>query len=190
MKKNVFLVLVPHTDIRVKLRKYTDDLIKNELTDVYDFPLAVPIAALSNNLTADELKQTAQSLRQAASVLESGRINITEAANIRFPVNNNETGISLYGYRIDLNLKAENFIHCSGKITSLFSPLVIGAFLKHEKNSSLQDKLSNIIHMEPQLFFRAAAIANMYWKPFYLNEEICYKWKIGKLSWLPRKHFH
>jgi len=201
MKKNTFLVLVPHRDIRLKLKKYSDNLIKQGLLNVYNFPLIAPLAHLSDDLTADELKQSSQLLRSAISVMEDDKINITETANIPFPVSLKEKSTVLYGYRIDLILKTEDLTCFSDKIISLFSPLVIGAFLKHEPNLKgesspldenflLQDKLSTFFREEAQLFFRAAAIANMHWNPFLLNGELCYKWKIGKLSWLPRKNLN
>jgi len=209
MQKKTFLVLVPHRDVRGKMQKYIGNLIKNGLSNIYNFPLIAPIAELSNELTIDELKQSAKFLRKAVSETEGGKINIIDASNclcsnfvyenlicenISFPVfskDNNEmqsgeVSSNLYGYRINLNLKADDLSIFSNKITSLFSPLIIGAFFNYEENSIIQKELSKFISKEPQLFFRAAAIANMHWKPFLLNEEIYFKWKIGKLVWLPK----
>jgi len=174
-RKQTYLVLVPHRDIRGELRKYGDLILKAGLTDVYSFPYIAPLAALSQALNAGELKQIAHSLRKTAG---SGKISAEGDAAIAFP--GYEKDLSLIGPRLNIVIPKNVFEGGIKKINAIFSPLVIGCFLTKDNK-----KLSLEIPRE-KLAFRAAAVANMYWRPLRLNGEICYKWKIGKLCWLPR----
>jgi hypothetical protein len=172
--KQTFLVLVPHKDVRGELRKYVDLMLKAELTDVYSFPHITPLASLSRALNMEELKQIAHSLRKN---IGSNKILTDGDAVADFP--GNEKELSLNGPRLNITIP-KNVFECGiKKINALFSPLVIGCFLTKENK-----KLALEIPRE-KLAFRAAAIANMYWQPLRLDGEICYKWKIGKLCWLP-----
>jgi len=176
MKKSVkqkFLVLVPHKDVRVKLHNYCEVLVKNGLTGVYRFPLVVPLAALSRSLKQEELKNIAHLLRKTAG---NSKINTEGTSTVTFQ----ETGntLILHGPRLDLELPAGIFDD-NLKIKAIYNSLLIGTFLTpdHSLHKLKFDKLS----------FRAAAVANMYWEPFHENETIIFNWKIGKLSWLPKK---
>jgi len=173
--KQIFLVLVPHKDVRGELRKYGDLMVKAGLTDVYSFPYIAPLASLSQALNTEELKQIAHSLRD---YIGSGKISAEGDAATTFP--GYEKNLTLNGPRLDIVIPKNVFKDGIKKITDIFSPLVIGCFLTKDNK-----KLSLEIPRE-KLAFRAAAVANMYWQPLKINGEICYKWKIGKLYWLPR----
>jgi len=174
-RKQTFLVLVPHRDIRGELRKYGDLLIKAGLTDVYSFPYVAPLASLSWSLNTGELKQIANTLRDN---IGSGKLSAGGDAAAVFP--GYEKKLTLCGPCLDIVIPRNVFKCGIKKITDIFSPLVIGCFLiKDNKKISLE-----ISH--DKLAFRAAAIANMYWRPLRIDGEICYEWKIGKLCWLPR----
>ena len=173
--KQTFLVLVPHRDVRGVLRKYGDLLVKTGLTDVYPFPYIAPLASLSRALNAGELKQIANSLRKT---IGSDKISIEGEAVAAFP--GYEKDLNLTGLRLDIVIPHNVFESGIKKIKTIFSPLVIGCFLTKDNK-----KLSLEIPRE-KLAFRAAAVANMYWRPIRLDGEICYKWKIDKLCWLPR----
>jgi len=175
--KQTFLVLVPHRDVRGELRKYVDLMVKAGLTDVYPFPYIAPLASISQALNTEELKQIAHSLRKTAG---SDKISTEGDGIISFP--GYEKDLSLIGPRLNISIP-QNVLECGiKKITGLFSPFVIGCFLTkdNKKLISLQEL------PREKLAFRAAAIANMYWMPLQIDGEICYKWKIGKLCWLPR----
>jgi len=174
-QKQTFLVLVPHKDVRGELRKYGDLMLKAGLTDIYSFPYIAPLASLSRALNTEELKQIAHSLRKN---IGSDKILAEGDAVAAFPCDEKE--LSLNGPRLNIAIPQNVFEGGIKKINALFSPLVIGCFLTKENK-----KLSLEIPHE-KLTFRAAAIANMYWQPIRLDGEICYKWKIGKLCWLPR----
>jgi hypothetical protein len=174
-RKQTFLVLVPHKDVRGELRKYGDLMLKTELTDVYSFPYVVPLAYISQALSTEELKQVAHSLRKTAG---SGKISAEGDGIISFP--GYEKNLSLVGPSLNITIQQNVFKSGIKKIDTLFSPLLIGCFLtKNNKKLSLEIPLE-------KLAFRAAAVANMYWRPLQIDGEICYKWKIGKLCWLPR----
>jgi len=173
-----FLVLVPHRDARGELRKNCDSMIKAGLTDVYSFPYIAPLASLSRALNSEELRQIAHSLRKN---LGSGKIQAEEwdAAAV-FP--RCEKNLALIGPKLNIYIPQNVFSQAEKKINALLSPPVIGCFLiKDDK------ELSSLLEIpREKLEFRAAAIANMLWRPLQANGEIYYKWKIGKLYWLPR----
>ena len=182
--KHIFLVLVPHRDIRTELQKYYDSMFKNNLAGVlaaYSFPCVVPLAGLSKPFNTDELKNFARSLREAA---QGDKFNVTEASTCAFPAGGEET--ALFGQGLELN--NSNLLSVSNsKIITLLSPTIIGACLmpkncKQQVHAGLCGSRSY-----PQISFRAAAVANMFWKPINLDGGIRYKWKIGKLCWLPKK---
>jgi hypothetical protein len=176
-RKQTFLVLVPHRDVRVELRKYCGLMLKEGLTDVYSFPYIAPLASLSSALNTEELKQIAYSLRKTAG---SDKISAEGDDVTAFP--DNEKRLSLAGPRLNIAIPKNVFESGTKKIIDIFSPLVIGCFLTKDNK-----KLMRLpeIHRE-KLAFRAAAAANMYWRTLRVNGEIYYKWKIGKLCWLPR----
>ncbi|WP_461256119.1 hypothetical protein [Treponema sp. R80B11-R83G3] len=176
-RKQTFLVLVPHRDVRGELRKYGDLLVKTGLTDVYPFPYIAPLASLSRALNAEELKQIAHSLRKN---IGSGKISAEGDAVTAFP--GYEKDLSLIGPSLNI-AKAQNVFE-SGikKINNIFFPIVAGCFLTKDNN-----KLSLLSEIPlKRLEFRSSAVANLYWRPLQIDGEICYKWKIGKLCWLPR----
>jgi len=177
-----FLVLVPHRDIRVELLKNSDSALKaalkTQLTGVYTFPRVTPLASLSQALEDGELKQIARSLRE---ITGKNKIFAEEDAVAAFPCCEKE--FTLCGPRLDIAVHQDFFKIVSKKIKYIFPSFVIGCFLKTENNTKL-----NILceTQQKKSGFRAAAVANMYWRALRINGEICYKWKIGKLFWLPR----
>jgi len=172
-----FLVLVPHRDIRLVLRKYSDTLFSAGFTGAYHFPWVVPLAAISAPFNTEELKRCAYTIRETAS----GKIIAHEAATVAFPTD--EDGTLLFGPRLEPAIPPEMLCgsESAAKITGAFSPQVIGSCLL----SAGKDEVSALPH-PPQLSFRAAAVANMLWRPMRSGGNIigC-KWKIGKLIWLP-----
>jgi len=186
-----YLVLVPHRDVRVELRKYSENMIKSGLKGVYEFPLVTPLVSLSKFLTNEELKRTACLLRAAIgnNIIYTKKTNIvTFSETSRSGEDGGLCPLALFGPQLDLEIPSGIF-NGNLKVKRLFSPLTIGTFLipdfspdsgKNQKlDESLQDKLK----------FRAAAVANMYWRPVRIDGKIGYKWKIGKLNWLPKNLF-
>ena len=184
----ILLVLVPHRDVRLALRNYSAALFKAGFDGAYHFPWAAPLAALSRPLDTDELKLTSRVLRKAAGV---EKIIAAETSTAVF--SSYADGFKLFGPRLNLVIPPETFgggnsetinDTIASKIICLFSPVVIGACLLPETEAE-----NTILPPPPLLSFRAAATANMYWKPFNLTGTgggaLGYKWKIGNLCWLP-----
>jgi len=192
-----YLVLVPHRDVRVTLQKYSENLIKNGLKGVYKFPLIAPLAELSQSLTDEELKNTACLLREniGVNIIYTKETNMVPfSENPGTSVTEGEAWslrpLALFGPRLELEIPPDLF--CDNlKIKRLFSPLTIGTFLIPDSGKDNQHLIAmNQKFDEPlqeKLKFRAAAIANMYWRSMQIDGEISYKWKIGKLCWLPKK---
>jgi hypothetical protein len=178
-RTQIFLVLVPHRDVRLVLRNYSADLFKAGIAGAYHFPWAAPLAVLSHPFNADELKHCARCIREAAG---GDKIGTVEAATAFPALGQTVEGCALFGPRLDLAITPNAFGSGASKVTGLFSPPVIGTCLMPETST---------LPPPPQLSFRAAAVANMFWRPLRASAGvrsdgvIGYKWKIGKLYWLP-----
>jgi hypothetical protein len=160
-KKNTvftFLVLVPHQETRLILRKYCENLYNNIPAGAYDFPLAAPIAVLERPLAAEELKQRAKEIRKAM-----GNNKFAAAGINSVFFSGGEKPLFIFGPKIDAVPGAK------------LLP-VIGCCL-------LPSKTDIALPEPPKITFRAAAVANMFWKPANGG----FKWKIGKLYWLPKE---
>ena len=165
----IFLVLVPHRDIRVTLRKFSETL---DIKEVYPFPWVAPLAVLSKPLKADELRQIAASLRN-----KTEKFNTKEPSISAFPAG--EDNLSLLGPGLSLKIESD-IINNSIKIIK--NPIV-GLYLIPGSNTKLLHEIPDCIKNLPKLSFRAAAAANMY---IYKKSKNTYMWKIGKLNWLPK----
>ena len=178
-KTGQFLVLVPHRDTRLVLHKYSKTLLKTGFTGAYRFPWVAPLAALSHPLNPQELKNIACVFRKSAI---NGKFIAEETETIPFPLG--EKDGFLYGPRLDLSLPPD---FSKNKISHFYTKTVIGAcFLQDEKTRDAPP-------CPPKLTFSAAAVANMVWQPVSISAEdtksvaFGYKWRIGKLFWLPKK---
>jgi len=183
--KSKFLVLVPHGEVRSVLRKYNDFMIQAGTAGGYGFPLAAPIAEISRDFSADELKLFAHVLRKE---LGKEKITADETAIVPIPIigdNYEKFDNALFGSRLNLNISDKIFGDGIQKVKNIFSPIVIGTFLIPAKTCESVCAFEQI--QPPRLSFRAAAVANMYWQPVKIKGEIGYKWKIGKLVWLPNR---
>jgi hypothetical protein len=174
----IFLVLVPHRDVRLVLRNHSAALFKAGFDGAFHFPWVAPLFALSRPFNEGELKHAARVLRDIAG---KGKISAAQAAAADFPIN--ENGAVIFGPSLNLTIDSET-LGASKKIKSVFSPPVTGSLLCDTGFDY------SAIPAPPQLSFRAAAVANMYWRPLrnHAGEQpggiIGYKWKIGKLCWL------
>ena len=174
-RAKIFLVLVPHRDVRLVLRNYSAALFKAGFDGAYNFPWIAPLFALSRPFNENELKHAARVLRDIAG---EDKILAAQAATADFPIN----GV-IFGPSLNFAIHSET-LGASKKIKSIFLPPVIGSLLCDTGCDY------SAIPAPPQLSFRAAAVANMYWRPLrnHAGEQpgtvIGYKWKIGKLCWL------
>ena len=191
----LFLVLVPHRDSRLVLRKWSDSLFKAGFSGAYSFPWVAPLALLSRPFSAEELKNCA--MRGESTSVNNGKISATAVSSSVMPAFHSSCSegevVSIFGPCLDFDLP--NGLISNEKVISLFSPIIIGACIlqpggnKQAENAALPPL--------PQISFRAAAIANMSWQPLQAGNHAAnepeaafgsYKWKIGKLSWLPPVH--
>jgi len=171
--RQLYLVLVPHRDIRLILKDYSLNLFKHGFYGAFHIPWIAPLAAISRPFNTDELKNCARILKTS---LKGGKFFTSDAATVPFPLN--EQGFSIYGPKLDINLSPGALGEAEKKINCIFSPPVIGALLRDGKETVA-------LPPPPQVSFRAAAAANMYLFPLFKNGVIGLKWKIGKLHWLP-----
>ncbi|MCL2181805.1 MAG: hypothetical protein FWB83_11850 [Treponema sp.] len=187
-RAKIFLVLVPHRDTRAHLQKYGEALFKAGLTGVFTFPFVVPLAVLSRPLDDDELKKTAQTLRKTC-----GKSKITASSLSQTQFSAEENGMSIFGPYLDPVIS--NNLYDNKKFLSLIFPSIAGICLIPKTCENMIRGCSwlnflNGSHPDfpdpPHLSFRAAALANMHWKQITMDGKKVYKWKIGKLRWLPR----
>jgi len=181
-KTKIFLVLVPHRDVRGLLQKQQNTMVKSGINGVYPFPLIAPLACLSKPLDENELKDYAKALRQ---ITNGEKIKLLDISTVGFSSENDKLNdkLTLFGYKLDLELPLDFFYKTKEKIKDVFISPIIGSFLIPDSGSELN---KNNISMP--VSFRAAALANMFWQPVEFDTEkpVSFKWKIGKLNWLPR----
>jgi hypothetical protein len=171
--RQLYLVLVPHRDIRIIYKNYSLNLFKQGFYGAFHIPWIAPLAAISRLFSTDELKSCARIFKTSQ---KEDKIFASDAAAVPFPVN--EHGFSIYGPKLDINLPLEALCEAEKKIIRIFSPPVIGVLLRDGSETEAMPPL-------PQASFRASALANMQLFPFFKNGAIGFKWKIGKLHWLP-----
>jgi hypothetical protein len=117
-------------------------------------------------LIQDELKKIARSLRDNTNQCTiGGKFSAAHGCAIPLPALGKDT--ALFGPRLNI------------EYPSGFSPALIGTCLLSGEDFS---KIPN----PPQVSFRAAAVANMYFRPLSIENGTGYEWKIGKLAWLPK----
>jgi len=169
--KDFYLVLVPHRDVRLVLRNYSVSLFKAGFSGAFSFPWAAPLAAVSRALNDAELKNCSRFLREALG----NRICAARAGTCSF-----EDAV-LFGPRIKIDSLPGIPKDAAGKVTEIFPQFVIGTCLlpaSDAKNAALP--------APPELSFRAAAVANLYWRRTDEGGALSVKWKIGNLRWLPK----
>jgi hypothetical protein len=188
--------LVPHRDSRRRLRDWSASLFAGGFSGAWSFPWAAPLAVLSRPFSAGELKHCARRLREAARLgggNSEGAIKTGPASGAAFPgglgrafsgpgragFDGPEQAV-LFGPALDLAVPESAFISgAASKIISRFPRPVIGSCLLWD---SAPDEPP-----PPALTFRAAALANMIYRPpeGAANGGCLVTWKIGALYWLP-----
>ena len=168
--KKIYLVLVPHRDVRLVLRNYSASLFRAGFSGAFCFPWAAPLAALSRALDDTELKNCARVLREALG----SKIYAAKAAVCAFGDE------SIFGPHIEIDNLPDALTNAVGKVTEIFPQPVIGACLLQANEAENAD-----LPQPPELSFRAAAVANLYWRRTDDGGALSARWKIGKLCWLP-----
>jgi len=170
------LALVPHRDVRRSLRIWSASLFSAGLRGAWSFPWVMPIAALNRPLSDAELKNRALMLRQTID-LSGGKCATGPSAIAALSDN-----ISVFGPAVKIELSNSFFAFEDNAVDRRVSPLVIGAALCRAE--AVPDATS------PHLSFRAAALANMSFRPLPshngASDNLSFEWEIGKLHWLPK----
>ena len=189
------LVLVPHRDVRLQMQNYSQKLFSGGYWGAWSFPWVVPLAILAKPLNPLELKQAAALIREQG-IAASGKITSGNTATAIFPPGNlpgNNTGehtSGLIGPAIDLTIPDSAFSIIEKKVLHRFNPLIITAALM-QNSDTMPAPPSEDFPQPPLLSFRAAALANMIYRPLSTAAQgktaYSFTWKIGKLYWLPSR---
>ena len=170
------LALVPHRDVRISLRAWSASLFSSGLCGAWSFPWIMPMAALNRPLSGEEQKNRALMLRRAID-LSGGKCTTGPPAVAALSDN-----VSVFGPAVNIGLSDSFFFFEDNAVDRRISPLVIGAAL-------CQAGAPPDVN-PPYLSFRAAALANMSFRPLSshngASDDFSFEWEIGKLHWLPK----
>jgi len=170
------LALVPHRDVRILLRAWSASLFSAGLQGAWSFPWVMPIAALKRPLSGVELKSRALMLRRTIDL--SGGKCTTGPSTIAALSDN-----SIFGPAVNIEL-SDSFFTFEDAVIRRISPFVIGSALCQAA------ALPDVDCPAPYLSFRAAALANMSFRPLPSHDgapnDFSFEWEIGKLHWLPK----
>jgi hypothetical protein len=183
------LLLLPHRDTDRALGDYRRRLFAGGLSGAWSFPGAVPLAILTRPLTAGELGELARSLREA-SLAGGGWFQTGEPVQAPLPVEARAfpPALALYGPR--LGFRGERpFPFPPEKPGPDFVPQAVSRWFPHPVlAAALVRELPPGFRAPepPALAFRAAALANMVYRPLAGGEEdFSFEWRIGRPVWLP-----
>jgi len=203
-----FLVLVPHPEIRQKIRAWSERLYSAGLWGAWSFPHAAPLALLSRALNPAELKRCASLLRteNPGSGNSTGNCTIRSLAPARSALNGD---VDIFGLELDIHTERLEQSLAVGKILRRLSPPVLGAalvpktcdecppsptFTAQAHTGAHRNDVSPMVE-HPRLVFSAAALANMSFEPLpssspHAGRNYSFRWKIGRLYWLPSAKRH
>jgi hypothetical protein len=146
-------------------------LFNTGFSGAFYFPWVVPAALLSAPLSRDELRHCARSYRETAG---KDKITAVRSAVVEY------FDIALFGPCLEPEIPVSVFNESAAlKVKKRIVPSVIGSCLYDLPPPE-----------PPPITFRAAAFANMHWKPLDCGKQGAQgnKWKIGKLIWLPKNY--
>jgi hypothetical protein len=172
LKPARFIVLIPHRDSGKLLRDYKGRLFALGINGAYSFPIAAPLALVSQPFTKEELKSLAQSLRAlSAAEGRNGRISAGELRTLPWL-----EGLSFFGPGLDLPIP-----DFPQEVSYRFPSLVLCAGLIKTRDQALLPQGTG-----PSFFFRAAMVANLILRPLPAGETgYSFEWRIGTPVWLP-----
>jgi hypothetical protein len=190
------LVFIPHWDARRLLRKWSASLFSAGCEGAFSFPWVSPLAALTRPLNAEELKHCAAVLREdSLADGKDGKISCGTAASLIFPPDNFCNGdASIIGPLLNLDVSDAAFTPgAAQKIAYRFPYLVAGSCLVWGQTPLHGDAAKAPFPPVPPISFRAAAIANMSYRPLRAangggaaDDGGCsFEWRIGRYCWLP-----
>ncbi|GHV94332.1 hypothetical protein AGMMS50293_06520 [Spirochaetia bacterium] len=194
------LVLVPHRDARLLLRRWSGTLFSAGCPGAWSFPWAAPLALLSRPLSVGELKHCAHILREESLTAgKNGKIKTGPAAFAAFPQGSLPgEDAAIFGPVLNLEIPDSSFTaNAAAKIIHRFSLPTLGAALVRYSGDASAAAARNAavggadFPPAPQLSFRAAALANMSYRPLFSIEgampdsAYSFEWRISELHWLP-----
>ncbi|MDR2258594.1 MAG: hypothetical protein LBE14_05540 [Treponema sp.] len=199
------LALIPHRDIRKRLRAWSGELFAAGMAGAWSFPWAAPLACLSRPLTAGELRDAAFALREFTG--GGGKFWTRPPAASPFPaffVPRRPDGASgepggwgpaVYGPGLDPGGFEQALREiAASKAAGWFSPPVLGAAIVDAggpetgmpPDTAFPAPFRAPLPEPPALSFRAAALANMLFIPLDAGDRArSFEWCIGPLRWLP-----
>ncbi|MDR0622819.1 MAG: hypothetical protein LBG10_00115 [Treponema sp.] len=196
------LALIPHRDVRKRLRAWSGELFAAGMAGAWSFPWAAPLACLSRPLSAGELRDAAFALRELTGGGD-GKFWTRAPALSPFPAffaspSDGASGESgrrgrpaVYGPRLEPGGFEQALREiAASKAAYWFSPPVLGAALAEapgpETGTPPEAASPGPLPGPPVLSFRAAALANMLFIPLEAGDRACsFEWDIGPLRWLP-----
>jgi hypothetical protein len=182
------LALVPHRDARLPLRSWSASLFAAGLPGAWSFPHVTPLASLGRPLSDEELKLLARALREHVNLC-GGKFIAGPPAPAALPENSGKT-VSVFGPSLQPDLPDNFFMPAEEAIVEHISPLVLGSALVGGMGSREWGVGSGEIWPTSlKISFRAAALANMSFRPLLSGDEwdgYSAEWEIGKLFWLPK----
>ena len=202
-----FIILIPHRDAVKIFNEYRQELFRGGVNGALAFPSAAPLAQVSRPFSREELKKTAQKLKELASNTGDAAAAGSAAAKNTVTKNRgiipsgaectlvNSRQICFYGPALKLPIDKTLFPESTwSRIIQLFSPPVLCAAIIDPKEKRQGD-------LCPVLSFRAAALANLVIRPLInydpareikpgekqdIYRDLSYEWKISPLVWLPK----
>jgi hypothetical protein len=174
-------VLIPHRDSRRLLRLWSGELFAAGLHGAWSFPWAAPLGIISRFLTRDELNDLAHGLREESLVDgRDGKMAAGETAALPFP--ELAADLAFFGPALDLRLPEPLFAGSAATaLVHAFPYPVLASAIIHDVPSELLPGLPP----PPAISFRAAAVANMLFRPIPGGAVPSFEWQIGELRWLP-----
>lgn len=174
-----FIVLIPHRDCGRLIRFYQDRLFAAGIIGAYSFPIAAPLAVVSQPFAKEELKMLARFLR-AASAAPGRDGKITAGALDVLSCPPDILSPSLFGLELDLPIPDIPRDLVRYQFPSML--LCAGLIPKEDLSLLPQERFP----IAPQCFFRAALVANLILRPLSSGAKgYSFEWKIGVPVWLP-----
>ena len=196
-KEKNLLVLVPHPEIRHRLRAFSAELFSAGLSGAWSFPHVAPLALLSRPLSAPELKQFSK-------IISADDCNPTDSLELKrgkrvFAEKNlcssaafyssQTASLDIYGPELNIIIPDSAISAIGHSALHWFNPMVIGAALIDNTNHAV-GFITEAAHKipAPECAFTTAALANMRYTILESeagNSGSFCAWEIGDLHWLP-----
>ena len=194
------LVFVPHRDVRLLLRKWSESLFHAGLQGAWSFPQTAPLALLNRRLSDTELKALTRPMREYINT--NGGKTVAGPPAVTKIQAKNSPAVFVLGPSLPIYLPDSFWEICGDALLCPLTPVVLGSAVvetqksnnhkgaEGEEGREVQKRLKNEKIPYPSCSFRAGALANMDFRPFLTEgnfDGYSIEWGIGPLHWLPRK---